>query len=302
MPSTTRCCSRWGAENVVRQDLLVAVTNMFDKPERADWTIDQGWDDYTAAQHAVWKSLFERQAGILEGRACIEFMDGIRALPIRADQIPDFRRLSDALMKATGWQVVAVPGLVPDEVFFEHLANRRFPAGNFIRGADELDYLEEPDVFHDVFGHVPMLMHPVIADYIQAYGQGGLRAHRLGNLAQLARVYWYTVEFGLVQQAGGLRIYGSGIASSSSESVFAIDDPSPNRIRFDLDRVMRTLYRIDAFQETYFVIRDLEELLDLAQVDFAPVYQRIAGLAEIAPGELLPTDALISRGTGRYHL
>lgn len=278
------------------------MTNMFDKPERADWTIDQGWDDYTAAQHAVWKSLFERQAGILEGRACIEFMDGIRALPIRADQIPDFRRLSDALMKATGWQVVAVPGLVPDEVFFEHLANRRFPAGNFIRGADELDYLEEPDVFHDVFGHVPMLMHPVIADYIQAYGQGGLRAHRLGNLAQLARVYWYTVEFGLVQQAGGLRIYGSGIASSSSESVFAIDDPSPNRIRFDLDRVMRTLYRIDAFQETYFVIRDLEELLDLAQVDFAPVYQRIAGLAEIAPGELLPTDALISRGTGRYHL
>jgi phenylalanine-4-hydroxylase len=291
MPSTTRCCSRWGAENAVSQDLLVAVTSMFEKPERADWTIDQGWDHYTAAQHAVWKSLFERQAVILRGRACSEFMDGIRALPIRADQIPDFRRLSDALMRATGWQV-----------FFEHLANRRFPAGNFIRGTGELDYLEEPDVFHDVFGHVPMLMHPVIADYIQAYGQGGLRAHRLGNLAQLARVYWYTVEFGLVQQANGLRIYGSGIASSSSESVFAIDDPSPNRIRFNLDRVMRTLYRIDAFQETYFVIRDLEELLDLAQVDFAPVYERIAGLSEIAPGELLPTDTLISRGTGQNHL
>ena len=157
----------------------------------------------------------------------------MRALPIGADQIPDFRRLSDALMKATGWQVVAVPGLVPDEVFFEHLANRRFPSGNFIRRADELDYLEEPDVFHDVFGHVPMLMHPVIADYIQAYGQGGLKAQRLGKLAQLARVYWYTVEFGLVQQADGLRIYGSGIASSSAESVFAIDDDSPNRVRFD---------------------------------------------------------------------
>ncbi len=157
-------------------------------------------------------------------------------------------------MKRTGWQVVAVPGLVPDEVFFEHLAHRRFPAGQFIRNADELDYLEEPDVFHDVFGHVPMLMNPVIADYIQAYGVGGLRAQRLGMLPLLARVYWYTVEFGLVQQAEGLRIYGAGIVSSRTESVFALEDDSPNRIRFDLERVMRTRYRIDDFQETYFVI------------------------------------------------
>jgi phenylalanine-4-hydroxylase len=274
---------------------------MSGSPKRSDWTIDQGWDRYTSAHHAVWKSLFERQQGILQGRACREFIDGMRALPIDADRIPDFRRLNDALMKATGWQVVAVPGLVPDEVFFEHLANRRFPAGNFIRGAGQLDYLEEPDVFHDVFGHVPMLMHPAIADYIQAYGQGGLRAHRLGCLAQLARVYWYTVEFGLVEQAGGLRIYGSGIASSYSESVFAVDDPSPNRVRFELDRVMRTNYRIDDFQETYFVIRDLDELLALAKIDFAPVYARIAGEAEIAPGELLPADALFSRGTGCFH-
>jgi phenylalanine-4-hydroxylase len=269
-------------------------------PQRADRTIDQGWEHYTPAQHAVWKTLFERQLAVLAGRACDEFIRGMRALPIDADQIPDFRRLSDALLKVTGWQVVAVPGLLPDEVFFEHLANRRFPAGNFIRRADELDYLEEPDVFHDVFGHVPMLMHPVIADYIQAYGQGGLRAQRLGKLAQLARVYWYTVEFGLVQQ-DGLRLYGSGIASSSAESVFAIDDDSPNRVRFALERVMRTQYRIDDFQETYFVIRNLEELLELAHIDFAPVYERIAGLAELAPGQLLATDTLISRGTGRHH-
>jgi phenylalanine-4-hydroxylase len=272
-----------------------------DSMQRADWTIDQGWDQYTPAQHAVWKTLFDRQLALLQGRACDEFVRGMRALPIGAEQIPDFRRLSESLMKATGWQVVAVPGLVPDEVFFEHLANRRFPSGNFIRRADELDYLEEPDVFHDVFGHVPMLMHPVIADYIQAYGQGGLKAQRLGKLAQLARVYWYTVEFGLVQQADGLRIYGSGIASSSSESVFAIDDPSPNRVRFNLERVMRTHYRIDDFQETYFVIRNLEELLELASIDFAPLYERVAGLPEIDPGQLLPTDMLISRGTGQYH-
>ena len=275
---------------------------MVTPPLRADWTIDQGWELYTPAQHAVWKALYERQLALLQGRACDEFVHGMRTLPIDAEQIPDFRRLNDALMKTTGWQVVAVPGLVPDEVFFEHLANRRFPAGNFIRRADELEYLEEPDVFHDVFGHVPMLMHPVIADYIQAYGQGGLKAQRLGKLPQLARVYWYTVEFGLVQQPDGLRIYGSGIASSYAESVFAIDDPSPNRIRFNLERVMRTNYRIDDFQECYFVIRDLEELLELAHIDFAPIYARIGVQKELDPGELLPTDEVISRGTGRYHL
>jgi phenylalanine-4-hydroxylase len=272
-----------------------------DAPAPADWTIDQGWDAYGPAEHAVWRTLYERQARLLPGRACDEFVQGLRALDIGADRIPDFRRLSDVLMRATGWQVVAVPGLVPDEVFFEHLANRRFPAGNFIRHADALDYLEEPDVFHDVFGHVPMLMHPVLADYIQAYGVGGLRAQRLGRLAQLARVYWYTVEFGLLQQGDGLRIYGAGIASSYAESVFSIDDPSPNRVRFDLERVMCTRYRIDDFQETYFVIRDLDELLALARIDFAPVYERIQGRAEIDPGQLLPGDALLARGTGAYH-
>ena len=270
-------------------------------PPRADWTIPQGWERYSAAEHAVWKTLYERQARLLPGRACDEFVHGMQALEIGADRIPDFRRLSDALMKATGWQVVAVPGLVPDEVFFEHLANRRFPSGNFIRGADQLDYLQEPDVFHDVFGHVPMLMNPVIADYIQAYGVGGLKAQRLGRLAILARVYWYTVEFGLVKQADGLRIYGAGIASSRSESVFAIDGVSPNRVRFDLERVMRTNYRIDDFQETYFVIDGLDELLSLAHVDFAPIYDRIAGLPEIDPGELLDGETVLSRGTGRHH-
>jgi phenylalanine-4-hydroxylase len=267
----------------------------------ADWTIAQGWERYGAAEHAVWKTLYERQARLLPGRACDEFVHGLQALDIGAERIPDFRRLSEALMRATGWQVVAVPGLVPDEVFFEHLANRRFPSGNFVRGANELDYLEEPDVFHDVFGHVPMLLNPVIADYVQAYGEGGLRAHRLGKLAQLARVYWYTVEFGLLQQADGLRLYGAGIASSYAESLFAIDDDSPNRVRFDLERVMRTNYRIDDFQESYFVIRDLDELLELARIDFAPIYERIAGLPEFAPGQILASDVLVSRGCGRYH-
>src|SRR4029453_12985552 len=180
-------------------------------------------------------------------------------------------------------------------------ANARFPSVHFIRKPHELDYLEEPDVFHDVFGHVPMLMNPVIADYIQAYGVGGLRAQKLGVLPQLARVYWYTVEFGLVEQHDGLRIYGSGIASSFTESVFALDDPSPNRLRFDLERVMRTHYRIDDFQETYFVLRHLDDLLELAPIDFGPLYDRARGLPQLSPSDVLPTDEVISRGTGAYH-
>jgi phenylalanine-4-hydroxylase len=270
-------------------------------PERPDWTIDQGWSQYTAEEHGVWKTLFERQSRILPGRACDEFVQGMKDLPIGPDQIPDFRRLSEVLLKRTGWQVVAVPGLVPDDVFFEHLANRRFPSGQFIRKPHQLDYLEEPDVFHDVFGHVPLLMNPVFADYIQASGVGGLRAKQLGVLDKLARVYWYTVEFGLVKQADGLRIYGAGIASSATETVFAVEDDSPNRLGFELERVMKTHYRIDDFQETYFVIRDLDALLELAHIDFAPVYDRIRGQAEYEPGAVLPTDTVITRGSGRYH-
>ncbi|MBN8750820.1 Phenylalanine-4-hydroxylase [Xylophilus ampelinus] len=270
-------------------------------PARPDWTIDQGWSNYTPEEHAVWRTLFERQSKLLPGRACDDFILGMQDLPIGPEQIPDFEQMSKVLKKRTGWEVVAVPGLVPDDVFFDHLAHRRFPAGQFIRKPHELDYLEEPDVFHDVFGHVPMLMNPVIADYIQAYGEGGLRAHRLGVLDKLARVYWYTVEFGLVQQADGLRIYGAGIASSASETRFAVEDDSPNRVRFRLERVMQTRYRIDDFQETYFVLGNLDELLELARIDFGPLYERLAGRPEHEAGQLLADDTVLTRGTGRYH-
>jgi len=271
------------------------------RPERADWTVDQGWARYTPQEHATWRTLFERQTRLLPNRASQAWLDGLRALPIAHDRIPDFAQLNQVLLARTGWQVVAVPGLVPDEVFFEHLANRRFPAGNFIRGPQQLDYLQEPDVFHDVYGHVPILMNPAMADYIQAYGEGGLKAQRLGFLEQLARVYWYTVEFGLVQEAGQLRIYGAGILSSGTESVFALNDASPHRIAFDVERVLRTRYRIDDFQETYFVLRDLDQLLELARIDFAPLYQRLRDQPDYGPGELLPTDTLLQRGSGRYH-
>jgi len=270
-------------------------------PASADWTIDQGWERYSAAEHATWKTLFDRQARLLPGRACDAFVAGMQALPITHDQIPDFRRLNDVLQRQTGWQVVAVPGLVPDEVFFDHLAHRRFPSGQFIRRPDQLDYLEEPDVFHDVFGHLPMLMHPVMADFMQAYGVGGLRALGSGHLELLARVYWYTVEFGLVREHDAPRIYGAGIASSYTESVFSLDDPSPNRLRFDLARVMRTRFRIDDFQETYFVLDRLEDLLELAQIDFEPLYQATDRLPALNAADVLPTDTVLQRGNGSYH-
>ncbi|MGB3847224.1 phenylalanine 4-monooxygenase [Sphingopyxis sp. YF1] len=269
----------------------------------ADWTISQNWDAFTADEHAMWDRLFARQSAMLPGRASEAFLRGIDVLRLEKPGIPDYRELNARLMAATGWQVVAVPGLVPDDVFFDHLANRRFPAGNFIRTPQQLDYLQEPDVFHDVFGHVPMLADPVFADYMVAYGEGGLRSLRFDALKQLARLYWYTVEFGLIREAGGLRIYGAGIVSSYAESVFALDSDSPNRIGFDLARVMRTDYRIDDFQQNYFVIDSLDQLLDTTvNTDFAPLYAANAALPPIAIADILPGDMVITRGTQDYAL
>jgi phenylalanine-4-hydroxylase len=266
----------------------------------ADWTIDQNWTAYTEAEHQVWVTLYERQAALLPGRACEPFLKGLEALDLHRTGIPDFARINEELRRLTGWTVVAVPGLVPDSVFFDHLANRRFPAGQFIRRPDQLDYLQEPDVFHDVFGHVPMLTDPTFADYMQAYGEGGLRALGLGQLHNLARLYWYTVEFGLLDTPQGLKIYGAGIVSSHAESIFALDDPSPNRLGFDLERVMRTPYRIDDFQQVYFVIPSLKALLDATLQDFGPIYRRLERANDIPIDAIVPGDPVFTRGTQAY--
>jgi len=267
----------------------------------ADWTISQNWDAFTADEHAMWDRLFARQSEMLPGRASEAFLRGIDVLKLEKPGIPDYRELNARLIAATGWQVVAVPGLVPDDVFFDHLANRRFPAGNFIRTPQQLDYLQEPDVFHDVFGHVPMLADPVFADYMVAYGEGGLRSLKFDALKQLARLYWYTVEFGLIREGGALRIYGAGIVSSYAESIFALESDSPNRVGFDLARVMRTDYRIDDFQQNYFVIDSLEQLLrTTVDTDFAPLYAANAALPPIPIADILPGDEVITRGTQDY--
>ena len=279
-------------------------THVLDRPPEgagADWTIPQNWAAYTAEDHATWDRLFARQSKLLPGRASDAFLRGLDVLRLSKPGIPDFEELSERLMKLTGWQVVAVPGLVPDHVFYEHLANRRFVAGNFIRRPDQLDYLQEPDVFHDVFGHVPMLADPVFADYVVAWGEGGLRSMRYNAIHRLARLYWYTVEFGLIEEDGRLKIYGSGIVSSKGESLFALDDPSPNRLGFDLARVMRTEYRIDDYQQNYFVIPSFEDLLRVTvETDFAPLYAELAALPDLPIAEILPGDRVITRGTQDY--
>ena len=266
-----------------------------------DWTVPQDWSHYTPTDHRVWDHLFERQTRLLPGRVAPEFLEGLALLDLSRPGVPDFARLNDQLMARTGWQVVAVPGLVPDAVFFEHLANRRFPAGNFIRRPDQLDYLQEPDVFHDVFGHVPLLAHPAFADYMQAYGRGGLRALEYDAIDRLSRLYWYTVEFGLMRSGakgdGGLAIYGAGIVSSHGETLFALDSASPNRIGWQLERVLKTPYRIDDYQQTYFVIDSFDELLRVTlETDFGPLYRRLAGSADIPIAAIQPGDTVFTQG------
>jgi phenylalanine-4-hydroxylase len=276
-------------------------TNRYhDAPRNPDFTIDQDWGSYSRDEHNRWDRLFARSQTVLHARACDEFLDAMAALRLSDAGIPDLAKLSNRLEKMTGWRVVPVAELVPDDIFFDHLANRRFPAGAFIRPESQMDYLQEPDIFHDVFGHVPLLANPVFADFMQAYGKGGQRALDLGCLKNLARLYWYTVEFGLIRSARGLRIFGAGIMSSMTESVFALEDASPHRIAFDLERVMRTNYIIDDFQQSYFVIDSFQSLLDECYRDFGPVYARIRGASDIAPDALIESDRLVNRGTLAY--
>jgi phenylalanine-4-hydroxylase len=246
----------------------------------ADYTCAQDWAAYTPADHDTYRRLYERQAALAPGRACDEFLEALPLLGVK-DRIPRFEEINARLRKATRWEIVGVPGLIPEVPFFTLLANRRFPVTDWIRTPQEFDYIVEPDVFHDLFGHVPLLFDPVFADHMQEYGKGGLKAHRLGACEQLSRLYWYTIEFGLIRQRGGLRAYGAGILSSPGELPFAVESAQPERLPLDIERVMRTGYKLDAFQQTYFVIESFEELFEKTAPDFAPIYARIRATPEI---------------------
>ncbi len=255
----------------------------------AQYVVAQNWDAYTPAQHELWRRLYERQARLLPGRACDVFIESLKKMDASGG-IPDFAHTSEQLRQATGWTLVAVPGLVPDFTFFEHLANRRFPVTVWLREPEEFDYIVEPDVFHDFFGHVPLLFNPVFANHLQEYGKGGLKALKQDGLTQLGRLYWYAVEFGLIASEQGLRAFGAGILSSGGEIVHCLTSAEPRRIAFDVERVMRTRYKIDSYQETYFVIDSFEQLFADTAPDFTPIYARLRTLEALSADALLPGE------------
>jgi phenylalanine-4-hydroxylase len=242
----------------------------------ADFAVEQDWSRYTAEEHALYRRLFERQSKLVPQYACPEWIQAIAALE-SSKEIPKFSKISSKLRKTTGWEIVAVPGLIPDEAFFTHLANRRFPVTVWLRRPDEFDYIVEPDVFHDFFGHVPLLFDRTYADHLHEYGKGGLKAMRLGAVKMLARLYWFTIEFGLMKVGTQIKAYGAGLLSSGGELRYSVEDPKPRRLPFDLERAMRTDYQIDRYQETYFVIDSFEQLMRETAPDFTPIYARIRG-------------------------
>lgn len=267
---------------------------------REDGTIDQGWANYSDVEHETWKTLYNRQMNLLPGRVCDEYLQGIQTLGIDDTAIPQFDKLTEIVKPLTGWEIVAVPGLIPSTPFFTLLANRKFPVTHWIRKPEEMDYLEEPDLFHDLFGHVPLLTNPVYADFIAAYGRGGLKAMDQKALHYITRLFWYSIEFGLLNTPEGLRIYGAGIVSSRGETQYALDSDSPHRVGFDIMRMMQTKYRIDDFQETYFVIESFDQLFDATKPDFTPYYEKLRTLPKLDPSDIQPTDKVFNQGTGEY--
>lgn len=262
----------------------------------ADYTVEQQWDHYNEDEHDIWRTLFTRQLQLVQSYAAPEFLQGLELLGAGANHIPRFEEVNRSLAAATGWRIVAVPGLIPEEQFFAHLAHCRFPVSVWIRERSELDYLAEPDLFHDLFGHVPLLSNPVFARFMQAYGAAGPKAKALDAVPLLARLYWYTVEFGLIETPAGLKVYGAGILSSKGETVYSIESPAPHRVAFDLERVMRTQYLIDDLQRIYFVLESFEQLFHAGyDTDFAPLYRQFARTKPIAPEVLLLTDRVLPR-------
>ncbi len=262
---------------------------------RADYTCEQNWAAYTEADHDTYRRLYRRQSALLPGLACDAFIAALPQLGA-GERIPRFEAVNERLYRATKWEIVAVPGLIPEVPFFSLLAERKFPVTDWIRTPEEFDYVVEPDIFHDLFGHVPLLFDPMLADYVQRYGQGGLKAHALGACEQLSRLYWYTIEFGLMRQKDGLRAYGAGILSSPGELPYSVTSPEPQRIALDLQRCMRTRYKIDTFQQTYFVIDSFEQLFELTAPDFTPYYEQVKALGEIAADQSIASDSRITAG------
>jgi phenylalanine-4-hydroxylase len=273
----------------------------------AHLVIDQGWNDYTPDEHDTWKVLYNRQMDALRHHMCPEYLSALDVLGFTPDAIPNFNEINERLRALTGWEVVATRGLIKSKPFFDMLTDRKFPSGNFIRRKDQLDYLEEPDIFHDLFGHIPLLTNPSYADYMHEYGKGGEKAMKYKTTKNLSRLNWWTIEFGLIQKPDGVKIYGAGLCSSYGEGRYCIDDPSAHHIKFDLERCMRTRVYINDFQPAYFVIDSFEDLFKQAvYTDFSPMYEHFKGLGgleaadEYLPFDIVPGDKVIRKGTQAY--
>lgn len=268
---------------------------------------DQNWQNYTDEEHETWSILYNRQMKVLQPRVCEEYLHGLELLGFTANQIPKFSEVNARLREITGWEVVATHGLVKSKAFFDMLEDRKFPSGYFIRTREQLDYLEEPDIMHDLFGHIPLLTNEAYAEYMHEYGKGGARALEYKTTKNLARLNWWTIEFGLIRRAGELKIYGAGLASSLGEAQYVLDDPSAHHIQFDLERCMRTRVYINDFQPCYFVIDSFEQLFEQAvSTDFSPMYKSFKGLEgfdvakEYLPFDLQEGDVVVRQGTQAY--
>lgn len=256
---------------------------------RADYTCDQNYAAYTVQDHATYAQLYARQSALLPGLAAQTFINALPRLGA-SNAIPRFEAINAQLIPATGWQLVGVPGLIPEVPFFTLLSQRKFPVTTWIRTPDELDYVVEPDLFHDLFGHVPLLFDTSYADHIQAYGLGALKAHQLehgpaqmkGAVEMLSRLYWYTIEFGLLREGSDLRAYGAGILSSGGELQHSIHSTQPQRVALQTEanvlQCMASTYKIDTYQQQYFVIDSFEALLRLTTPDFTPLYRQLSAL------------------------
>lgn len=267
----------------------------------ADYTVAQDWLAYSPGMHDRWRRLYTRQSALAARYAARQFLSGLTCLDC-ADEIPCFDDVNCVLQSTTGWRLVAVPGFIPDKAFFAHLAERRFPVTYWLREERELDYLVEPDVFHDFFGHVPMLLDPAYADFMAAYGRAGDRAMAMGALDMLARLYWYTVEFGLIDEGAGLRAFGAGIVSSAGETVYSVENPDVLRLRFDPLRIMRTAYHIDTFQSCYFVLGSLGQLVsELVALDFGPIYAQWRDCPPLPADRVQPGDRLYKPALATEH-
>lgn len=243
---------------------------------------EHGVIHYTDEEHAVWKDLYARQIEIIKNRVCEPFFDGLKALNLPTDRIPQPLDVSEVLFERTGWRVAPVPALINFDRFFKLLSEKKFPAASFIRTREQMDYLQEPDIFHEIFGHTAMLTHPAFANFTEAYGRAGMQASKEDRVL-LARLYWFTVEFGLLNTQDGVRIYGGGIASSPGETVYALESDEPIRRPFDPIDALRTPYRIDIYQTVYYVLDSMHDLFELAEQDLLMLIRKARALGQFEP-------------------